>query len=652
MGLDYKGVPEFSRQRDLLLKKINADEIDAPVRRRPDDPVEDKIFDDIARVYLKGEALLGALGDMNPAHFIPVEPESTVVTSLQRVDPEAESFLVITFGQFKEACEFVANRGQSIDEDFLMSFNIVDPDLEDKVFKRHYQSINSSGDDWISQFLVGGAALAGLMLAGFMTDIFGTLLPRSTVESTSSGNEPKQWFLQGGPVGVALLIELGLNFLALNALFGDSQTLTDDVKGLFEKMDADPAERKKVLSEAGYDYDSLAANQRFNDYKAIKAYALNYISRRPETAQYDHWVAWLQTFETQSMVKNSLALAPTYSSKWRDFRDQGAETGKSGEESIINNTDGDEENEITASLSISVKNYLSSILTLSSDSYDKQFAAFQFQLDERTLCCLIYFLGPMDASTLKTISKILKLFLLKLSLNLQDLLAFLTEGVLTAILSMLVGYANQFLDKIIGKVFDALFSLPDSDIDAAIKLCAGLDFLFRIFDQALQAVFAMVQQIIDQLQLHITQATQKSAAGASIYADRRAVMTIVALLDAIADKLDQVKDICGGDPEANNSITLDDDQAAEAAVAFVVNELPLLFPTLQMPDDLRRKHFSSSRGFTTTSLELNVPGSDENGMPEDVFEGSDPVADCSRESSATQSVVLGQKLAEAFRSFI
>ncbi|RMG69763.1 MAG: hypothetical protein D6710_08230, partial [Nitrospirae bacterium] len=527
----------------------------------------------------------------------------------------------------------------------ISSFKVVDVDLEDKVVKKTYYNTVSEGTDIVSEFLVGASSFAGLLLAGYMVDIFNIGQIRVT-----PFNEIKSWSAQGLPAAVALLIELGINYAAVKLLFDNSQNLDTSVEQQFIQLSNDPDARKKVLTEAGYDYEAIRGNQRILDYKQVKEYCLSFISKTYDSVRYDHWLAWLQVLETQSIVKSSLAMAPTFSDKWKKFAQRAA---------VGEDITGDDVLEVTttqqtspfgglkSTLTQGVKDYLSSVLTLSNEAYNNTASAFYMQIDERALCCILYFLGPIDATDLASISNMLKLGTFKLNLNVKELLSFLTESSLSSLLSMLANYLSQILDKVVKSIMDAMFSVPDTDLEVTVKLCAGMDMIYKIFDASVDFVGTWLEDVVKNLNNAIYEVSSRQFSSASIYADRRALITMISLIDAIIAKLDSVKDICKVDPD--NADEIINDSAAEAAVDFVVNELPSLFPVLELSEDVRRKHFSGAQGFVTETFGIQVPGFGPSGEPLSISDSTNAVEDCSKNSPAQASVVLGQRLANAFR---
>lgn len=651
-NLGYDGFPkDFQRERNLNLAKINRNLIskiaDAPTG--PTGSQAERIFDQIARTYLKGEALKDALGAMDPANYIPVESRSEVIASIQRVFPKAENFQVITFGQYKEACEFLASRVTAINEAFVTNFSAVDGKIDSETTTKTYKNINDEGEDWITAFLVGGSAYAGLWLAGQLNDLWGTIVPRATAPA----NEPKQWYVQGASVAVCLLIELGVTLAAVSLLYGKSDVAyPPEIQQAFQKYSSDPEGRKKVLEGAGYDYESLKSNKKFDDCKAIKDYCLKYISQQAENPRYDHWVAWLQVVEQQKNLQHSMAMAPSFSKKWNDFAKLGNKNETTVSEEIIENPSSQDkyEYQLEKAFNASVKNYFSSILTLSNTSYNKTFDSFSFNLDERQLCCIIYFLGPLDVGTLKAVVDFIRLTQINIDLNIFKFLISFFESMVNSVASMILNYVNQILSYFVIPFIEVLFVFPDNDLGVVLKYCITLDWLFAALDWCFKKLLEILDSLIASLQLHIQKITFNAVAGASIFVERRYLAAVAALLQAVYEKLDGLNDVCDFKEEDEDELIAQNDQAAEAVIDFVTKEMPELYPTLKMPEEDRRKYFSNVPGFTTDNFGVVVGPTDESGNIVNLEEIDDPVADCSRSNRAAKSILVGQKLAAAFRN--
>lgn len=642
MGLDYNGIPEFSRDRNLFISSVDDNLLSDLLEESGKDSIEDRIFDDIARVYLKGEALKEALGEMGKAGFIPVESMSKVISSIQRVNSDADNYNVITFGLFKEACEFLHSRSTSLNEEFLGTYNIIDPDLQGQTITSVHKNVTHSGDDWISDFLSAGSAVAGIMLTGFMNDLFTSVSPRVT----EPANEMKQWGAQGIVITVALLIELGITYAQMLDKFKDSNSIDIETLNSFKEMEHDPVGRAEILKAAGYDYDALKKNQAFDDYTCIKNYALEYIKRQEEQQKFQHWISWISVVSNQGLVKHGLAMAPVFSEKWASFSSDSVLSTGSDETDPFEAA----KDKVVSNFNNGLKSYLSSLHSNSSDMYDETYAAFNFQLDERILCCMIYFLGPLDSSALESISKVLKISLIRFNVDLKQLAAFMIDNTLTSILNMAATYSSKLISEISDEILSTFFSLPKNDFDAMIKLCSGIDILFKIFDDAIGSIVAMIEDMLAQLRLSIQAISGKSGALASTVAEQRAVITIISMIDSIATKLDHANEVCHSNLSDEEIPSINNYDAADAAINFVALELPKLFPVMQMSEENSRKYFRDVSGFETKILELAVPGTNSEGKLRRPLEFSDPVTDCSSQSMASESIVLGRKLSQLFKA--
>lgn len=644
MSLDYKGKPEFFRKRNLATKvSFLKDLPDSVVIQDPSRTVEDQIFTDLFLLYKKGESLKDGFSKLNPAGFIPVEESSSVIAAIQRINPNAEIYTVITFGLFKEACEYISSRGKSLDDEFVINISKVpDPKEQSIQYTKKYKGVSTSGDDWITEFLLSGSAIAGLMLAGHMVDVFGINTERLTFESNSSGNEPKLWFLQGFPLGVSLLIELGINLAVVNLVFGKSSTLSPELRNKFIELADKPEERKKIFLANGYDYDKFVNNNKFNDYKAIKEYALNYISTYSESLNYDHWIGWLQTLECQELLKGSMVLGPIYSNKWKKiFENQDQQSTNPLEQAEK------DQDLFESQMSVSLKSYFSSILSLHNDTYNKLYVAYSYNVDERTLCCLLWFLGPLDTKTLENISSLLKLTMFRVNIDLKNLIVFLKNELTTFMLTLVLDSLSKIIYNILNKIFDKLFSVPTNDIDAAIKLCRGIDIVFEMLQLCYKSIISYLEDIVANLYTHLVKQNSNALVASSTVIDRRTAVIITSLLDSVINKLNSVKNICPKEPGSNN-IEFINEQAADAAINFVVTKMPTLFPILNIPEEERRKYFKDTQGFTTNLLKIDVRGTDNNGNI--IISDNDLKSDCIQNSPALQSTVLGQRIANILKS--
>jgi hypothetical protein len=645
MGLDYNGIPEFSRKRDLFISSLEDNLLSSVIEEDSRDSIEDRIFDDIARTYLKGEALKEALGDMDKAGFIPVEASSKVISSIQRVNPDADNYNVITFGLFKEACEFLHSRSTSLNEEFLGTYNIIDPDLQGQTITSvHKNTVKDSGDDWISDFLIAGSAVAGIMLTGYLSDLFTTNAPKATAPD----NEVKQWGAQGATIAVALLIELGITYAVMLSKFGGSNTVDLETLNSFKDLENDPVGRNKILSDAGYDYEALRKNQEFDDYTAIKDYSIQYIKAQKEQQKYQHWVSWISVVANQGLVKHGLAMAPVFSEKWASFSNEGESSSSGGE------SDSDvfdlAKDKVVSNFNNGLKSYLSNLVSASNNAYNSTYSAYNFQLDERVLCCIIYFMGPLDVSALKSISSILKLALIRFNISFGNLTSFLLDASLTSILNMATTYASKLISKMSDEILSTFFGLPKNDLEAILKICIGMDWLLKIINEAMAAIVKMIEDLLNQLRLAIKLIAGKTELMSITIAENRAALTIVSMIDSIAQNIEHANAVCQTKVDDEDLPSINNYDAADAAINFVAVELPNLFPVMDMNQEDRRKYFRDIPGFETEVLGIVVPGTDSKGNQLRPLEFSDPVTDCASQSMASESIALGRKLSELFKA--
>lgn len=643
MGLDYSGIPKQPFERELRdpLKRL----IDDPEFLDQEEPVppEEEIFNDIARVYIKGNKLKESLGAMNPAGFIPVEDGSDVRFVIQRVDPQIDN-TIITFGLFKEACEFIAGKNQEIDEDFLLTVNIVDENSIDREIKKRHKGHTSSHDDWIGEFLTGLSPFAGLMIAGFLADMAHTNSTKAPVpDGENTGSQPSLYHAQGQSVGVALLIELGIGVAAFMLLFDqNSNSLSDDIKADFTSLANDPAKRREVLESVGYNYDILQTNRKFDDYKAIKDYSINFISRQTRNLNYDHWIAWLNVNENQQLLRGSMSMAPLYSKKWKRYYETN-DVHVFTQEFEDDLTDDLGQNPLEGAVA-GLKSYFSTLLTISQEHYDKTFQVYSMQIDSRLMCCILWFLGPLDTSTLDGISKILRILGLNAKISISDMVAFVTEGAATALLNMLAVYSNRLINDLYNNIMDKLFKIPSTDFQVAAKYCVGIELLFNLIGKSFDQIVKLVVGIIEDLRGTLNLALgNKSRYFVETSAERRYLITLAALIDAIVANIDLAQKNCRFDPSDDPQKI--NDLAAEAAVDFVSTKLPDLYPIMDMPEETRRKFFGNVNSFTTANLDLPVPGFDQLGNQEEISR-EDQIFECGESSRALEGLKIGQKIAD------
>jgi hypothetical protein len=658
MGLDYSGKPERSFRRVLKDSLSALSETDPSFFK--EDPVldEDVLFNDLAKVLMKGAKLKEGLGNMNPAAWIPVEVGAKVISSLQRVNPSGPIDR-ITFGLYKEACEFITGRNSAIDEEFLLQFETVDYELGHAQTNFAHKGKSGSGGDWIGQFLEALAPMGGLMIASYLMDVGGANKPAvPTPDGENAGTQVQQQQALGTSTGLSLLIEMGMTYLVFTQLLPDAnEILNEDLRSQYDELLADPALRRETLESAGYDYEALVQNQKFDDYIAIKTYCLEYIANRPLNLQYDHWIAWANVVENQEVVSGSLAMAPMFSKKWKLFSETNdtsvfsttneTQLGPNDPQDTFEELGEDLEGAAKKGLVTGLKNYFGSVTNVSDDHYNRAAQAFSMQIDARLMCCVVWFLGPLDTKMLKKISELLRLLAMSVKVNFKDLIARLTHDALAPVISMLVAYINKIIHSVFDELLDKLLKIKDEDWSIAVSKCIGIETLFKWLEKIILELVAKITDLIKELNAFLDQINGKATALIEISAERRWMLTMAAMIDAIVDKIDAAMETCQQheelDPQTAN------DLAAEAAVTFVSVELPESYPILNLSEDVRRKFFSNTKSFKTKNLEVEVPGFGPNGEIEEFSEGA-ATSDCGAGGRALKGILIGQKIADSINS--
>jgi len=676
MGLDYSGKPNFKKDRDLLAARKSFYAKDSiPLKTAPDAvPEADQLFDGLTKVYLKGEALRKGLSEMAPAAYIPVDAESAVIAAIQRVAPDQGNFKIITYGLFAEACDGIAKRAGAINEEFMSTnAKIVDESQLARVLTRTVRGQSDTENDQLSAFLDSLIPLAGVILAGYMNDAATTAGGKVGTDSMGGAGEVPSAAAPGSMLGLSYLIELGMTLAMFLYIYND-MGIDPKVKDDFERLERDPEERKKIFADAGVDYDKVRKNQRWNDYKAIKEYSIKYVHRNSDTGQYDHWIAYTATVDQQSAIRSSLAMAPKFSEKWQSFYERGGSFSTAPIDVEHNAEDifetaahmADVEaaagsaqfmgssgiaGQLISELSVGLKGYLSGLITGSSDTYDKTAQAFYFQLDERIVCCLVYFVGPINTDILKTISAVLQLMLMKASFSISDFIENLINSIFNTIIQMLNTYLHQLVSQIIDKIYKLLAKIPVTDLEAALVYCLGLEIILKILDEVTAIILEFVAEIIKVLEDLVMRHIGASKKFMEVSIEKRAMLTLAAMLDALASKIEDVQDLCAKDPDSSEP-GLDyefqttgsiDEIAAMKAINFVQEELPNMFPILNLSEDVRRKHFSDVAQFNTEKLGVPVAGFDGTGG----VDYEDLVQGCADNSPATKITELANKIATA-----
>jgi len=298
---------------------------------------------------------------------------------------------------------------------------------------------------------------------------------------------------------------------------------------------------------------------------------------------------------------------------------------------------------VAKGLNRGLRDYFSSLLQVSNDHYNRTLQVYSMQIDERVLCCLIWFVGPLDVAYLRKISNILHILGARSSINWKSLLSRLGEGTAREVANMLLGYLGVAVEDIFNDVLEGLFEIPGDDWDVAIKNCVGIELLFNLIESAWLEIFFEINKLMKSLQSMIKDLQSKGNLSVEIAAERRWLVALAGLLRAVIDKIEGAQEACSFDLSSDPSQV--NDLAAEAAVQFVVTELNTeVFPTISLSEDLRRKFFRNVPEFETSRLKLPIPGLDDTGHQQDLT-AADKLFECGENGRAIRGLAIGQKIA-------
>lgn len=629
--LEYSGIPKFKRERDITSFSLTREQLNSFIDKpREEDSVEDRIFDGITRTFLKGEALKDSIGEMNPAGFIPVESESSVVVSIQRLYPDNGSYLSITFGMFKSACEFIVSQGMNIDEDWLLNYDIVDPKLEHSETVTKHKGISNDGSDWLSCFLEQLSPYAGMLIAGKMADLSFAISPQVDIDSKGGTGSFKSWGIQGMPVAIALLIELGWTLAEYNRLFKDS-SIPIEVKSKIEHLSSDPKERERILTEAGYNYSSLKGNQLYNDNLAIRDYSIAYIQKRQDDLNYRHWISYSQVVESQMFAQSAASMAPVFSDKWRKIYKLGSDsvtqkhTDVFTSESSFNAIE-----EVTkCSLNTGLASYISGIDNTLNKSYNSIYQSLAFEIDPNIVCCLEHVLGEIDTNSLRQITSLLKISARSFYFDLDSLAAKLGDSLVIGYLNMVNCYLSQIMHNVVRDLNNKLYK-ANHHLNEVNRVCFGIKPITLGLNVALDYMVNFILDISKTLNGMIDHISKKQISHAENLAVTKTVVTLAAFINKIADGIDRSRGLCNLDSSFN----------------FVTMDLPGMYPIMNMTEDARRKHFSDLPGYLMSSIGVEMPGTDSAGVL-NVYQNKVP--NCMDPNNISQNIAFGHDISKAMQ---
>ena len=341
-----------------------------------------------------------------------------------------------------------------------------------------------------------------------------------------------------------------------------------------------------------------------------------------------------------------MPLAPSFSGKWRRLYSDGPDSGSDSVLNVLENTDTQSIGDIAVyNINSAMSQYLYDINKKINESYDSTYKALGFEVDPALICCLVWYLGPMDLESLKKISRILKLASLGTYLNAKDLLSYFGESILTSLMHMMCHYASQILDSTLRDMINKFSGIPDETMHKASRQCFGFSVLMNIHGISLKFLAHYIEDLVKQLSGVINAMTRKSTEHSLNIQKKRTFKTLALLLDHIIINIERIQPLCPTSDKITANI--DNDTIADHTFDLVATIIPNAFPVLKMSEIDRRKHFANIPPSTIDDLGMEVPGTDSNGVA-NVY-STIQIPKCGEQFSAQSNIIIGNELASFLR---
>ena len=632
--LNYNGRPDFSRPRKLVedesLLAVNAS-LEDLVKDGVNDRTKevDKLYGRLAKAYLKGRALKKGLSEMGRADTIPITQESEATSAAaSRLDNEAsKKGTVITYGLYQQAIDIVLSKKWQLRLDYLNLQVPASRELE-RTQTIEKRSNGSGADGLLKAFLLDNgiaATIIGMLtISPFQTIIFQGLV----VEEGAKGVQLAQI-----PIGIALFLELGIKADKIKALLKSSNVSTPIVEDEVDRLASNPDARAEALGQAGIDYTDFKRTQEVTDAENIIQYVSDYYQRLGGLVSpgshltIDHWIAYFHTAQNQQSIRSALYGASTFSPKFKSFEEKTTEPIDEKGNGTITNTQTSEFSNISNQLASSI----SSLAYTSNNIYDDIYQSFNYQVTDQDLCCLVQIFGGanVDTEIFLTLAGLLRLVSTEYSGDINVLVDKLLSNLLnfsSDSLFDIVGQLNEFYYKAIDKL-TKVFTI---EIDNA-PACTALFSLGWTLIEAVQVLFTQIDQFVAELLSSTGFYDSQGSSSWAVAADRRYLLSLARVLEAIADQLDLLNN-CSLDNPDTQGVPRDIAQPSEA-VFDIIGTPPL---NLIIPEKDKKKYFTNLQPVQSKRLKFNY-GTTSEQNPEDQGVSSDNSSGC-RDSLSQESI--------------
>lgn len=586
--LEYVGKPELRRRRELVEIPVDTD-LSPLMRPDESDPIDSgsiALFTNLGRVYLKGEKLKEGLSAMAPAQFIPISDSADQVSrSAERLDEEgSKKGTIILFSLYRLCVNILADRQWKVRR-IYENVHLPDTETMHKTSVEQYEHGGEDLDNIIKSFLSGdgvaGAILSALTISPWQIPGFALLSPEETAA--------KSYFALQVPVGIAVMVELGLKARRIKKLLKDANSSNTEVETLVNKLSESKEERHKVLRRAGLEPEKFEKSQKINDAKTILEYCNSYISSHisdsPEV--YDHWIAYGNVTARQNLVRGALDTATIYSREFSEAFDRDRPSNITSGDVVINHASSNPQVKINSVIA----SHFNDLEKESDDAYDAILNSFMFQISDSDLCCVVELLGSMDPGGLRLISQILKIASVDLQAEIvliQDAFYRLLVDASASATYGIISRVDKISDDLAVRMLTAIEDMQKK-LGFELEHCPAFRDIGVALTFGIDAIRSKIELMLLDILNYIEQLGTTTSLVWHVPAERRYLLSMAKILDVLAFKLEAAS-VCEKREETRYQELVGEakDQAANEIIHTLLDKSP---PSIQISDDDIKKYF-------------------------------------------------------------
>ena len=625
MGIEYNGRKEFQRPRklteietlDQFRDNLNSDNFVQDERAE----FADELYKGLSKTYLAGESLKRGLSQMSPAQFIPIEEFADSVRGAAiRVAKEAsKDGDRITYSMFQKAIEVVLGkkwelRGEVINMRVPASVEQTSRETTEKL--SNSKSASSLVREFIDANGIITTIIGMLTISPFQTVIFQAL----GVEQGAKGVQLAQI-----PAGIALFLELGIKAERILKILEQAKVSTPLVEQQVAELSSSESARAAALNTVGLDYDELKRGKEFEDSEVIIKYVQEYYTRyggldRPNGyLSIDHWIAYLHVAQNQQTIRGALNTAPQFSPNFNSIKKQFTKA-KPSSDNIF--TGGPDQEDDTSKIMIQLASATRAIKESSDGLYADIISAFNYQLTDRDLCCLVQIFGKLgNPDLMRTIASLLRILATNLSgeiIRIQNLIGRFLGNLAQDALFEIMANVNEFYYKILHRITKAF----TTDLEN-LSSCNGMLSLGWALTQSVRVIFMQTNELLKEISTIIGDSAGSATGSWTIAADRRHLLGMARLLEVLSDRLELANacDLGSSGPSIVDSTEISSSSKRfDQALFSILEEVP---PTLNVPDEEVEKYFPEIQPVVSDNLKFTYGiGSEQNSetAAEDCYE--------------------------------